>query len=208
MGQKPTKITKQWADNPFKILETPRKRLGITDPKKASGAVNAATEMALVHNFFVRILNCIYLQALNVKLDKDIADFTIFMYSFCLAIHEHHDNEEKLFFPWLEDYIGTKNYMEKSVEQHHAFAPGMKKFEDYVNALREGKEEFDGAKIRALIDAFAPILTQHLQEEVEAFVELEKMGDKINWKSWNKRVSDHAVKTAEKARTCISPGHH
>jgi hypothetical protein len=30
MGSKPTKITKQWADSPFQLIETPRKRLGVT----------------------------------------------------------------------------------------------------------------------------------------------------------------------------------
>ncbi|KAH8656090.1 hypothetical protein BGZ60DRAFT_147869 [Tricladium varicosporioides] len=198
MGHKPSKITKQWADSPFALLETPRKRLGITDPKKASGAVNAATEMALVHNFIIRILNCIYLQAPNVKLEEDIKDFSIFMYAWCILIHEHHTNEENLFFPWLEEYIGVPKYMEKNVAQHHAFAPGMEKFEDYVKAVKEGKERFDAEKVRGLIDDFGSILTQHLKEEIESLEGLGKFGDKVNWEMWNKRVSDHAVKTAEK----------
>ncbi len=29
MGQGPQKITGQWADGPFQLLETPRKRLGV-----------------------------------------------------------------------------------------------------------------------------------------------------------------------------------
>lgn len=156
--------------------------------------------MALVHNFIIRILNCIYLQAPNVKLEEDIKDFAIFMYAWCILIHEHHSNEENLFFPWLEEYVGVPNYMEKNVEQHHAFAPGMEKFENYVKAVKEGKEGFDAEKVRSLIDNFGPILTQHLKEEIESLEELDKFGDKVDWVKWNKRVSDHAVKTAEKVR--------
>ncbi len=55
--------------------------------------------MALVHNCFIRGLNCIYLQAPNVKEPKDISDFTTFMHAWIFTLHEHHGNEEKFFFP-------------------------------------------------------------------------------------------------------------
>lgn len=170
----------------------------ITDPKKASGAINAASEMALVHNFIIRPLNCIYLQAPNVKLEQDIADFVIFMHAWGLVVHEHHETEEELSFPWLEQDIGIENYMEKDVEQHHAFAPGLKQFDEYVAALRAGKEDYDGGKVRALIDNFAPILTEHLSGEIQTFEGLEKFGDRIKWKKWGKKVGDHAVLNANK----------
>lgn len=153
--------------------------------------------MCLIHNVFTRTINSIYLQAPNIKLDKDIADFITYMESFCIMLHDHHDNEERFYFPWLEEYIGIKNYMEKNVEQHHAFAPGLKQWEDYIAALKAGKETFDGAKIRSIIDGFGPIFFQHLKEEVESFVALETFGDKIDWVKWNKRVSDFALKAAE-----------
>jgi hemerythrin-like domain-containing protein len=165
-----------------------------------SGAMAAGSEMALVHNMIIRILNCIYLQAPNVKLDKDIEDFTTFMYAWTVLIHEHHGNEEKFFFPWLEEDIGVAGYMEKNIEQHHAFAPGMKRFDEYVTALRAGTEKFDGAKVRSIIDDFGEILALHLKEEIEAFEELERFGDKLDWKRWNKRVEETAVGTAEKVR--------
>ncbi|KAK0101908.1 hypothetical protein ONS95_001280 [Cadophora gregata] len=216
MGQTPAKITKQWADGPFPLIETPRKRRGvrsfsskptvirITDfllqiknPKKEPGALSAATEMCLIHNVMIRILNCIYLQAPNVKHDKDIADFTTFMHAFLILLHEHHSNEEKHFFPMLEEYIGTPGWMEKNVEQHHAFAHGLEGFEEYVKALRAGKETYDGVKIQKLVDDFAPVLVEHLSDEIGTFEDLEKFGDKIDWKLWSKKVGEIAVKTAE-----------
>jgi len=197
MGQKPTKITKQWADSPFTLIETPIKRRGITDRSKAHGAINAGTEMCLVHNTLIRHLNCIYLQAPNVKLGKDIADFTTFIQAWCVILEGHHHFEETLFFPWLEEYIGIENYLGKNIEQHHAFAPGLQELEDYATALKAGKETFDGANVRKIIDSFGPILMQHLREEVESLEALEKFGDKINWVAWSKRVSDHAIKHAD-----------
>lgn len=168
--------------------------------KEESGAYLQATGMALIHNVIIRILNCIYLQAPNVKLENDIKDFTTFMHAWIVLIHEHHGNEEKLFFPWLEEDIGIVNYMEKNVEQHHAFNPGLKKFEEYVNALREGKEEYDSAKVLSLIDGFGATLAVHLKEEIDAFIELDRFGDKIDWKKWAKRVEETAVGTADTVR--------
>jgi hemerythrin-like domain-containing protein len=154
--------------------------------------------MALVHNVFIRTLNCIYLQALNVKEEKDASDFIIFAHSWVIMLHEHHGNEEKFYFPWLEADIGTTGAMEKNIQQHHAFESGLSAFEAYVVAVKDGKEKYDGAKIVALIDAFGSILTTHLTEEIATFEELEKLGDKINWKEWNKKVQKLAIDTAEK----------
>jgi hemerythrin-like domain-containing protein len=154
--------------------------------------------MCLVHNFIIRILNCIYLQAPNVKLDKDISDFAIFMHAFLVTVHEHHGNEEKFYFPWLEELNGdVKTYMDKNIEQHHGFAPGLQAFEDYVKALKEGKAKYDAAKVLSLIDAFGNPLVEHLKEEIASFEELEKLGDGIDWPSWDKKVKKLAVDGAE-----------
>lgn len=159
--------------------------------------------MALIHNVLIRILNCIYLQAPNVKQPQDIADFTTFMYGFSILLHHHHEGEEKHYFPWLEEDIGEPGHMEKNVDQHAAFAPSFGSFEDYVNALRSGKETYDGARVRKLIDDFGPILAEHLIDEIGTFEQLEALGDRIDWKAWSKRVTDMAVKTSEKVCTFV-----
>lgn len=90
MGGQPSKPTKQWADSPFKLIETPRHKLdptpGRRDLSKESGAFGHANEMALVHNVLIRALNCIYLQAPNIKNPKDITDFLTFMHSWSLFL--------------------------------------------------------------------------------------------------------------------------
>lgn len=153
--------------------------------------------MCLVHNVFIRILNCIYLQARNVKKEKDVADFVIFMHAWIVTIHEHHGNEERHFFPYLEKAIGVQGFMEKNVEQHHAFNPGLEKFEVYVNALREKKEKYDGEKVISLIDGFGTTLTTHLKDEIKTLEDLGQYEERINWKEWNKLLQDIALKTAD-----------
>ena len=209
------KISKQWADGPFPLLETPRKRrlvctvhsipllvfsncFQITDLKKEPGALAFATEMCLVHNVFIRTLNCIYLQAPNVTLETDALDFATFIHAFVFALHEHHRTEEKFAFPWLEELNPeVKKYMDKNVEQHHEFEPGLQALQEYATALREGKVKYDGAKVLSLIDAFSNALLEHLKEEVTSFEELEKLGDTIDCVKWCKRVQRLAVDNAE-----------
>ncbi|PMD22662.1 hypothetical protein NA56DRAFT_570060, partial [Hyaloscypha hepaticicola] len=187
-----------WADGPFPLLETPRKRRLITDLKKEPGALAFATEMCLVHNVFIRTLNCIYLQAPNVTLETDALDFATFIHAFVFALHEHHRTEEKFAFPWLEELNPeVKKYMDKNVEQHHEFEPGLQALQEYATALREGKVKYDGAKVLSLIDAFSNALLEHLKEEVTSFEELEKLGDTIDWVKWGKRVQRLAVDNAE-----------
>lgn len=144
----------------------------------------------------IRMLNCIYLQAPNVKLEKDIADFATFMHAFLVTLHTHHDSEESMYFPWLVELNGeVKTLMNKNVEQHHGFAPALSLFDDYVKALREGKANYDSAKIISLMDGFAPPLVEHLAEEITTFEALDKLT--IDWPVWNKKVQEEAVKNAE-----------
>ena len=80
-------------------------------------------------------------------------------------MHHHHDAEEKGFFPSIELISGVQGIMERNIEQHRIFTPGFDQFQDYArNCLAK---DYDGQKIRSLIDVFAEALTQHLHDEVE-----------------------------------------
>jgi hemerythrin-like domain-containing protein len=149
--------------------------------------------MALVHVHLIRAINAIYLQAPNIKDPKDIKDFTTFMHAWCEVVHDHHHHEEEYFFPWIEEYIGIPGYMQVNVDQHHEFEPGKLEFQAYVKGVREGTEKYDGQRVQKLIDAFAPTLAQHLSDEIDFLVGLEKF-DKIDWTAVNKRITDFAVK--------------
>jgi len=156
--------------------------------------------MALVHNSIIRGLNSIYLQAPNIKQEKDVADFLTYMFSWSLLVHMHHDSEESVLFPLLEKDIGIQGFMDKNVEQHKAFGPGLTAFDAFVTAAKEGKEQFDGVRVRSIIDSFGEVLTQHLTDEIVVFEELEKFGDKIDWPYWNKKCQEKAVEAGDTVR--------
>jgi len=153
--------------------------------------------MAIVHSHMVRMLNCIYIQAPNVHEPKDVSDFLTFIHAWLMLLHEHHGNEETLFFPWIEEYIGIPGYMAPNIEQHHAFEPGSQELDKYVVDCREGREKFDGLKVRAIIDRFGEVLSQHLADEIIFLEGLGKFDDKIDWGTLNKRIQKHAVSTAD-----------
>lgn len=159
--------------------------------------------MALVHNIFIRGLNCIYLQAPNVKFEKDIADFGTFIDAWTLSVHSHHDSEESFYFPSIEEYTGVKGIMDANIEQHRAFGSGLTSFEEYIKNVKEGKEKYDGAKVQSLIDSFGKIFTQHLTDEIETLLGLEKYEDKIDWKVFNKKIQEHAVGDADMVFTTL-----
>jgi hemerythrin-like domain-containing protein len=197
MGGQPSKPTKQWADSPFKLIETPRHKRGTKDHSHESGAFECANEMALVHNVLLRTLNSIYLQAPNVKSPSDVSDFLTFMHSWSLFLHMHHETEEVVCFPLLEKYIEKPGFLEKNVEQHHGFGPGVGEYDDYVKACQEGRESFDGEKVRRILDGFGGILTQHLTEEIDTLLSLEEFTEKIDWVDFNKKVQKKAVEEGD-----------
>lgn len=80
-------------------------------------------------------------------------------------MHHHHDAEEKVFFPSVEQISDVQGIMERNVEQHRAFTPGFDRFQEYSRTCLP--QDYDGRKIRSLIEDFAEPLTQHLYDEIE-----------------------------------------
>ena len=87
-------------------------------------------------------------------------------------MHHHHDAEEKEFFPSIEAISGIEGLMSRNVEQHRAFTPGFEHFEEYCRACPPA--EYDGERLKALVDGFAEPLTRHLYDEIETLRALEK----------------------------------
>jgi hemerythrin-like domain-containing protein len=146
--------------------------------------------MALAHNIFLRYLNSIYLQATGIALSEDIEAFLRYCRAWCTIIHEHHQGEEKIFFPAIEEYTAKEGIMNTSVEQHKAFDSGIHEFEKYVTETLP--DEYNGSKLRALIDDFAPALVKHLHAEISTLLSIgEKFGgDKLqkSYDEWEKQI--------------------
>ena len=173
-------MSSQWADKPYSLISTDPFSKDVSFPflrrdspspnvssKTSHAAYYVATQMALAHNGILRGLNSIYLQATHIPpedLDA-IRDFLTYGQCWSESMHHHHDAEEKNFFPSIELISGVQGIMERNIEQHRAFTPGFDLFHEYCGTCLP--EDYDGQKVRNLIDAFAEPLTRHLHDEIE-----------------------------------------
>lgn len=130
--------------------------------------------MSLAHNGMIRGLNSIYLQAPNLPSNDQaiVRDFLTYCQCWCESMHHHHDMEEQEFFPSIEKLSGVAGLMERNVEQHRAFTPGFEEFQTYVRTCQP--KDYDGQKLKSLIDAFAEPLTKHLHDEIDTLRGLDK----------------------------------
>ncbi len=123
--------------------------------------------MINAHNFLIRGINSIYLQCINVERSPaDVPAFVNYAASWSRVLHSHHSSEEDWIFPDIEEITGEKGIMDVNIQQHQAFEKGIEAFTTYLNSVKEGKEKYEGAKLRAIIDSFMPQLHEHLVAEI------------------------------------------
>ncbi|GAM83325.1 hypothetical protein ANO11243_013120 [Dothideomycetidae sp. 11243] len=130
--------------------------------------------MALAHNGMIRGLNSIYLQAPLIPRDNKtvVQDFLTYCQCWCESMHHHHDAEEAEFFPSIERISGMPGLMERNIQQHRAFTPGFDEFSTYVHTC--SPSDYDGGKVKTLVQEFAEPLTLHLREEIDTLRALDK----------------------------------
>ena len=73
--------------------------------------------------------------------------------------------------------------MERNVEQHQAFNAGAEKFKDYTYSATPAN--YDGEKLKSIIDDFGPALTAHLSDEIQTLLSLDKYGGEKLEKAWH-----------------------
>lgn len=149
-------------------------------------AYYVATQMALAHNGIIRGLNSIYLQATRIpRKDLDATqDFLTYCQCWCESMHHHHDAEEQEFFPSIELISGVRGLMERNIEQHRAFTPGFELFQAYSQTCP--LEDYDGQKIRGLIETFAEPLTRHLYGEIDTLRALDTYDSALIWQAYQR----------------------
>jgi hemerythrin-like domain-containing protein len=162
--------------------------------------MSVAVEMANVHNVILRGLNSIYLQCPYVKASADVADFMLYIKAWADTVHHHHSLEESVFFPGVERIAKEaglpESLMSPNVDQHHLFEPKLLETIADVKMVMEGKQEYKSERLKKLIDGFAPLLTQHLHDEIDTLIKLEKCdGEKI--KKLLAEAADQGQKTAD-----------
>jgi hemerythrin-like domain-containing protein len=189
-----------WADTPFALLKIPGQPGGPVCVN--SGVLNVAIEMANVHNVLLRPLNAIYHQAPFIRIPVDVADFMLYITAWADTLHHHHSLEESLFFPMVEKIAkeagidDCEGIMGGNVDQHHEFEPKIAELVKWAEEVVAGKKTYDAVELKRQIDDFAPILTQHLHDEIGTLVKLENCdGEKI--KQAMKETADEGARTAD-----------
>ncbi|KAM0351709.1 hypothetical protein ACHAPU_002719 [Fusarium lateritium] len=193
---------KPWVDGPFTLIGA--SKAGDSLDNRATGARECAAGMTVVHNLFLRGVNAIYLQAVNVSQrgsKKDKLDFACFAWSWSEEVLHHHDAEETDIFPEINRITGVPGLMDANIEEHHLFHEGLDVFRDYIGKVKKEEEELDGEKLIKIIDSFMPILRTHLENEIETLVGLEKYADKCDWGVWFEKKGAELGKKAMSTST-------
>lgn len=136
-----------------------------------------AVEMANVHNLILRGLNAIYLQADAVSDAPDVVDFMLYIKAWADTVEHHHSAEESMFFPEIEKIAqeagAIQAVMNANIDQHNLFDTKLSETAMYAQRVSKGDENYDSTRLKALIDGFAPVLTQHLHDEIDTLMKLE-----------------------------------
>ena len=135
-------------------------------------AFHCASHMAQIHNLLIRALNSIYNHSLRVDpaIDStnttanETADFLHFCRVWCALLNHHHEIEDTWLFPEFEKLLSIPGAMGSNVAGHDAFLPGLRLFEAYVS--RTAPAEYCGMTLRNMLDRFAPLLVEHLHDEI------------------------------------------
>lgn len=123
---------KSWADQLFSLIASPRATTGLTDK-----ITRMATDMATVHNTFIRGLNTIVRQAEQVPAPEHSKFIAYCLLSLGL-LEAHHDTEEEYFFGALDKEYG-QGTMQQSLDEYVAFYSGARKTGRISQVLRNKK---------------------------------------------------------------------
>ncbi|UKZ74860.1 hypothetical protein TrVFT333_002530 [Trichoderma virens FT-333] len=190
--------SRPWADGPFDLISIAS--LGYKPGETVEPYHSMAAEMIIVHNCLIRGINSVYLQCVNVERSSaSVPAFIKYASSWGQILHAHHITEEKWIFPEIEAITGEKGVMDVNVQQHHAFEEGLKEYTAYLQNAETGKEKYDGAKLKNIINSFMPVLWQHLQDEILTLKAFDKYKEKTDWAKWTKDTAAKVVKATQTA---------
>src|ERR1700761_8703945 len=141
-----------------------------------------AMEMISAHNGFIRGINALLLQGPNVSQPSDIADILFYGETWEAMISHHHDVEERILFPGMQEFTGKKDIMADNIEQHAAFHGRLQAFGKYCRETKP--EQWKWAEMKAIIDGFMPTLYEHLTAEIPSLLALREYDDAGLQKVW------------------------
>ena len=169
--QKPTKRlhpSHQWPEYPFTLIHSTKTE---ESHQCSHYSHHAAQLMATTHNTILRGLNAVYAQSFYVRPGtKAAADLLTYCSVVIDFLHHHHDVEERIFFPAISAEIRDPSFMEQNIAQHRSFESGLKAL--HLLATTTPPSCFSAHTLRHMIDSFAPVLTQHLHDEIPSILSL------------------------------------
>ncbi|KAG8953243.1 hypothetical protein FRC04_002653 [Tulasnella sp. 424] len=126
-----------------------------------------AIKMALLHNAIIRGFNSLLYYSGEVQPGtKQLNSFLRYGLENCRFVHHHHENEETMYFPFLESKMG-QGRMSSNVQGHEAFQKPFIAFEELLQALLKDPSKWDVNAFRQGIHGFMPTLREHLAEEID-----------------------------------------
>lgn len=168
-SSKPLTPSYRWPDHPFPLIHT------TTNTKSHHQCCHyshhAAKVMASTHNTILRGLNAIHAQSFyirpNTKIATDLLAYSSTVISF---LHHHHSIEERIFFPAISAATKSLNFTNQNIAQHRAFESALEDLHLYVTTTPAAC--FSAHTLRGMLDSLAPILTQHLHDEIPSILSL------------------------------------
>ena len=138
--------------------------------------------MSHVHNTLIRGLNNVYLRVLHVSSLVDIRDFLFFCAVWVKTVEHHHETEESVLFPSIEEFIHKLTLMEGNHQQCEAFTPGLNRLLKY--AQDTAPEEYNSGTLKEITDSFASTLMKHWTDEIDTLLGLEAYDSQELVKLW------------------------
>lgn len=158
----------RWPEHPFALIHNTTTG---ASHQCSHYSHHAAKLMASTHNTILRGLNAVYAQSFYVgpgtKSAADLLNYCSLVIDF---LHHHHEVEELVFFPAISAAIGDSSFTEQNVAQHRAFESGLEAVHLYATATPPVC--FSAYTLRQMLESFAPVLTQHLHDEIPSILSL------------------------------------
>ncbi|WOO84258.1 uncharacterized protein LOC62_05G007778 [Vanrija pseudolonga] len=128
-----------------------------------------SSHMRGFHNYFKYEFDNVYKQADGGFKEEghSLPQFLREAGSLSQSLINHHALEENYIFPALAKKMPEQfgpHGLEK--EQHKHIHDGLESYEGYIHYARSHPEQYDGKKLRAIMDKFRDVLYAHLDDEV------------------------------------------
>jgi hemerythrin-like domain-containing protein len=169
-SSKPLTPSYRWTDHPFPLIHT---TTTTTKPHHQCShySHHAAKLMVSTHNTILRGLNAIYAQSFYIRPNTNSAtDFLAYSSTVISFLHHHHSIEERIFFPAISAATKSPNFTDENTAQHRAFESALEDLHLYVTTTPAAC--FSAHTLRGMLDSLAPILTQHLHDEIPSILSL------------------------------------